>query len=165
MEKKPCRVLITGSFDPITKGHEALVSFASSLFEEVVLGLFRNPEKTYLFTEKERLSMLRAVAKGYPNVTVVASSGMVADFVKENGIACILKGVRNEKDFAYERAMADYNLAHGGVPTLLLPASEEVAHISSSLVCAALAEGKLPRDLLPEAVIPTAMKKIGGFPK
>ncbi len=159
------RALIPGSFDPITKGHEALVSAASLLFDEVVLALFINPEKSYLFTKEERLSMLSLVAEGYPNVSVCCSDGMVADFVKSEGISCIFKGVRNEADFVYEKEMAKYNLLHGGAPTLFLPAEEKTAHISSTLVRAHLAKGDLPNGLVPDAVLPILAKKMGGFAK
>ena len=159
------RALITGSFDPVTRGHEALLSEASRLFDEVVLGLFINPDKTYLFTKEERLAMLSAVAERYPNASVAFSDGMVADFARENNICCIFKGIRNEKDFLYEKEMADYNLAKSGVATVFLPAKEENAGISSSLVRESLTKGILPQDLLPEAVWEIVAKKISSFSK
>ena len=159
------RALITGSFDPITRGHEALLAEASRLFDEVVLGLFINPDKTYLFTKEERLAMLSAVAEGYPCASVVFSDGMVADFARENGICCIFKGIRNEKDLAYEKEMADYNLAHSGVPTVFLPAKEENIGISSSLVRESLTKGILPKEMLPEAILPLVAKKMSSFAK
>lgn len=162
---KPRRALIPGSFDPITKGHEALVFAASALFDEVVLALFINPEKHYIFTEEERLSMLKAVAAEYPNVTVAHSDGMVVDFVRREGISCIFKGIRNEKDLAYETEMAEYNLQNGGAPTLFLPAEKEMAEISSTAVREQLLKGILPQALVPEAILPILAKKMGTFAK
>ncbi|MBP3437272.1 MAG: pantetheine-phosphate adenylyltransferase [Clostridia bacterium] len=159
------RGLITGSFDPCTKGHENLIKRAVALFDCVDVVIFQNPQKKYLFSLEERLSFLRAVCQKYPTVTVGSSAGMVVDYVKDRGVCAIIKGVRDEKDFLYEKEMAAYNLEHGGAPTLLLPAEKEIEGVSSTLVREALAKGMLPKELLPREILPLVAKTYNLSPK
>ena len=86
-----------------------------------------------------------------PNVKVVSDAGTVADFAKAHNVSYLLKGVRNEADFLYEREMADVNRSRG-VETLLLPALPELREVSSSEVRRRLDGGKSKGDLLPPAV-------------
>ena len=90
---------------------------------------------------------------------------MVVDYVKDRGVCAIIKGVRDEKDFLYEKEMAAYNLEHGGAPTLLLPAEKEIEGVSSTLVREALAKGMLPKELLPREILPLVAKTYNLSPK
>lgn len=161
MENKVRRALIPGSFDPVTKGHESLIRRAAELFEEVYVVLFRNPEKTGLFTHEERLAFLRAVCEKYPTVSVGEDDGMVADYVKTHAISAIVKGARNEKDFLYELPMALYNRKNGGAETLLLYPEEGTEEISSSAVRERIATGISPRELLPDEITRKIDEKFG----
>lgn len=153
-------VLIPGSFDPPTRGHEALVRRACGIFDRVTVGLFVNPDKEYLFSEEERLAFLHAICDKYPNVSVISDRGMVADYARAHAVDALCKGIRNEADLAYENEMAKYNLAHG-VPTLYLYAETGTTDVSSTAVREALAQGKEARDLLsPE--ISDKVRKIFG---
>ena len=124
-------VLLPGSFDPLTRGHYAVIEAAARAFDEVRVMVFVNPDKTCLFPLSDRVEFLRLATANLPNVTVGSSEGLVADYVRENGISFIVKGVRCERDYLYERAMADWNAAHGA-KTFLFPAPEDVREISST---------------------------------
>ena len=137
-------VLLPGTYDPLTRGHLAVIEAAARRFDEVRAVIFVNPKKTCLFPLSDRLEFLRLATAGLPNVTVGFSDGLVADYVRENGIGFIVKGVRNERDFLYERDMADWNAAHGA-ETLFLPAPPEVQQISSTALRERLTAG-LPID-------------------
>ena len=139
-------VLLPGSYDPVTKGHFAVLSFAAQHFDAVHAVVFVNPDKECLFPLSDRLAFLRLAAAPFPNVTVDADQGLVADYVKRKGIDLIVKGVRDERDFLYEAGMADWNAAHGA-ETLLLPASPEVRAISSTTLRERLAKGEPIDDL------------------
>ncbi len=129
------KALICGSFDPVTNGHLELIQRTAPLFEETVVGIFVNPDKSYFFTDKERLSMLCKALQDIPSTRAELCSGYVADYCKENGIGVIVKGIRNEKDYLYELEMARFNKQRNPhTETLFLPAYGEMAEVSSSLV-------------------------------
>ena len=137
-------VLLPGTYDPVTRGHLSVIETAAALFDEVRAVIFVNPDKTMLFPLSDRLEFLRLATKDLPNVTVDSSAGLVADYARGNGIAFIVKGVRNERDFAYEREMAEWNAAHGA-KTLFFPSPSEVVGISSTSLRERLEKG-LPFD-------------------
>lgn len=149
------KALVTGSFDPPTIGHLELIAQAARMFDEVVVCVFRNSEKTYLFSEAERTEMLAAMIaeRGLSHVTVDVSDGYVADYAREKGIGFVFRGVRDEKDMAYEMEMARYN--HNRNPdleTLLWVAPTEQKGISSTEVRSLLQKGDLSEELLPKSV-------------
>jgi pantetheine-phosphate adenylyltransferase len=148
------RALITGSFDPPTLGHYDLVVRAAKAYDFVTVGMFLNPEKEYLFTYEERLALLKEAYRDIPNVDVIGSTGYVCDLAREGGYTAILRGVRNESDAAYERQMAEYNLAHSGVPTVLLPTDPALSHLSSSLVREKLKKGEDISSCIPAQALP-----------
>ena len=82
------KALVAGSFDPPTLGHLELIAEASRVFDEVVVGVFRNAEKEYLFSESERLQMISAMLaeRKLVNVMVDVSDGYVVDYAREKGI-------------------------------------------------------------------------------
>ena len=137
-------VLLPGTYDPATRGHFAVIETAAALFDEVRAVIFVNPDKTCLFPLSDRLEFLRLAAKDFPNVTVGFSDGLVVDYVRDNGISFILKGLRDGRDFAYEREMADWNGARGA-KTLLYPTPPELAEVSSTGLRERLEKG-LPFD-------------------
>lgn len=133
-------VLLPGTFDPLTRGHYAVIETAARHFDEVRVVVFVNPDKICLFPLSDRLDFLRLATTNLPNVTVGSSDGLVADYVRENGISFIVKGVRSERDYLYEREMADWNAARGA-KTFLFPAPEEVRDISSTALRMRLERG------------------------
>ena len=145
------KVLFTGSFDPVTVGHLSLITRAASLFDEVVCTVFNNAEKTHFLSAEKRLLLLRAAVAHLPNVTCDLSDGYVSDYVTNNGINAIIRGIRNGADLAYEREMAEYNMRHSGVETILLPAESGMEEVSSSLLRRLIREGKSTEGLLPDA--------------
>lgn len=156
MNRMSKKALVTGSFDPPTLGHLALIEQAARLFDEVVVCVFRNSEKEYWFSEAERSEMLLAMIaeRGLSNVTVDVSGGYVADYAREKGIGFVFRGVRNEKDMAYEMDMARYNRNRNpGLETVLWVASAEQKEISSTEVRSLLQKGVVPADLLPESIV------------
>ena len=146
------KVMITGSFDPVTIGHEDIIRRASMCFESVRVTVFINPEKPGMFSPDTRVSFLKRVCAKFSNVTVDFDDGMVVDYVKREGITLLLRAVRDERDLAYEMQMADYNRAHSGVETVFFAASPSLARISSSEVRKRIAQN-VPYDiLLPEEI-------------
>lgn len=127
-------VLFPGSFDPFTLGHADIVERALRLFDEVVIAIGYNEQKSGWMPVEERVKVIKELYKEEPRVRVESYTGLTVDFAKTNGISIIVRGVRTTKDFEYEMQLADMNRRLTGVETILLPASPELASLSSSLV-------------------------------
>ena len=153
MTKQPLHALFTGSFDPVTAGHEDIIRRVASLFDRVTVAVFHNKDKQGMFSPVERESLLRKVCAPYGNVRVTRDEGMVVDFVRREGIDLIVRAVRDEKDLAYEKEMAAFNKAHSGKETLLLFADESLAHLSSTEVRRRLTVGEDASPLLPASIV------------
>ncbi len=147
------KVLLCGSFDPVTRGHASLIRRAAALFDEVDVVLFENSDKKYLFSAEERLAFLSAVCAGIgPHVQAARSTGTVAGYAVSHNVDCIIKGVRGASDLFYEQDMAALNRLAGAPETLFFPTEPACAHISSSAVREFLKHG-LPTDgLLPPEI-------------
>ena len=128
------KVLFPGSFDPFTLGHADIVRRALGLFDEVVIAVGYNEQKEGWMPVDERVAAIRKLYKDEPRVTVESYTGLTAIFAKECGVTAILRGVRTTADFEYEMQMADVNRQLTGIETILLPASPQLASLSSSLV-------------------------------
>jgi len=147
------KCLFAGSFDPFTVGHADVVEKALALFDEVVIAVMVNPEKTYTFTLEERLSFIRTAYEKEPRVSVIADSGLAAEVCEKVGASFYVRGIRNGSDYDYETA--NYYAAKRFVPTLqtvYFPAEKEQLDISSSVVKTMMKNGKEYDKFLPEAI-------------
>lgn len=100
-----------GSFDPPTLGHIDIVKRASRIFDELLLVVAENRSKKYLFSAEERLDLAGKLVKPWKNVSVALCTGLVVDFLKEQNIPILLRGVRGEVDFSYEFEISMMNRA------------------------------------------------------
>ncbi|MBR3877810.1 MAG: pantetheine-phosphate adenylyltransferase [Bacteroidaceae bacterium] len=141
--------LFAGTFDPFTKGHHALVLRALAIFDKVVVAVGRNMGKKCLFTVEQRVEAIEKLYAADKRVEVMAYDGLTMDLAKEIGATALLRGVRNTKDFEYEREIADVNFRIGGIETVLLMSEPEHASISSSIVRELMNYGKDVTALLP----------------
>ena len=146
-------VILPGSYDPVTLGHLDMIRRAAEKYSEVYAVIFINPSKEYLFSEEQRLEMLRLACEDIPGVRVDFYSGRVVDYMREHGIGKIIKGYRNECDLEYEKVQAEYNLREGGYETELWQASEDFVSVSSTLARSLIASKEEISGILPEKVI------------
>ena len=129
------KVVYPGTFDPITRGHEDLVRRASSLFDEVIVGVAVSRLKSTFFPHEERLEMAREVLAECGNVKVEGFTGLLRDFVRQHGARVILRGLRAVSDFEYEFQMAGMNRTLiPDVETVFLTPSEQLMFISATIV-------------------------------
>jgi pantetheine-phosphate adenylyltransferase len=127
--------LCPGSFDPVTLGHIDIIERASRHFDEVVVAVIRNPQKTQsLFTLEERQEMLRECTAHLANVSIEFFKGLLVEFAREHGADAIVKGLRAVSDFDYELQMAQMNQRLSGIDTFFLSTSPNYSFLSSSLV-------------------------------
>jgi pantetheine-phosphate adenylyltransferase len=129
------KVVYPGTFDPITMGHEDIVRRAASLFSEVIVAVASNPGKKPFFDLSERVEMASHVLKDCPNVKVIGFSGLLMQFVQEQGARVVIRGLRAASDFEYEFQLAGMNRKlYPQVESVFLTPSEQFMFISSSLV-------------------------------
>ena len=146
----PRTALFAGSFDPYTIGHHSLVERALQMFDKVVIAVGYNSEKGGFATVEERMAAIAACHAGNSRVEVRSYTGLTMDFAREVGADVLLRGVRNIKDFEYERDLADINRMVGNIETLIMTTEPQYAALSSSVVRELLAYGKDVKALLPE---------------
>ena len=106
MERK---ALYAGSFDPVTNGHLNIIERAAKMYDSLTVAIAINPRKTGFFTFEERVEIAREVTKHIPNVKVDTFSGLLADYVNENGFIAYVRGLRATTDFENELQMAQMN--------------------------------------------------------
>ena len=125
--------VVSGSFDPITVGHEDIIRRAEEVFGKVVVAVSKNSEKTGLLGEEARLESVKAAFKGDTNIEVVKLEGLISVLVKKlDGV--LVRGLRSVSDFDYEKPMALMNKDLEGVETVFFASSPEHEYISSTLV-------------------------------
>lgn len=150
--RKKTTGLVTGTFDPVTKGHMEVIEEALRLFDEVVVAVLVNPEKQCMFTPEERLALLNAALSDNTRVKTLYSEDYAVDVARRVGADKLVRGVRGEGDEAYENAMAEYNRAHGFDTVFVTP--ERYADVSSTRARELISKGDF--RLLPENAIITA---------
>ncbi len=128
--------LFPGSFDPMTNGHLNLIERSAKLFDEVIIGVFINTSKQTLFTPEEKKYLIEEATKEMPNVRVIMQeTQLTVESAKSLGANFLIRGIRNVKDYEYEKDIAKMNqhLAPE-IETVFLLAEEPYAHVSSSLL-------------------------------
>lgn len=128
--------LFPGSFDPFTKGHENVIAKTAGLFDEIIIGVGENSTKTSFFTLESKLAHIQSLYASNPKVRVLTySQKLTVEFCRELGAGFIIRGLRDVKDFEYERSIAQMNHAlESSVETIFLVTDPEVNHINSTIV-------------------------------
>ena len=146
--------LFPGSFDPFTAGHLNILKRALTMFDEVVVAAGINIDKRGFFTTEQKLDIIRQATEGMEGVTVIAYENLTIDACRERGIKHIVRGVRNMIDFETERSIADANRRLAPeIETVIIPTSQEYAHISSTAVRDILKHGGDTSLFLPDNVV------------
>lgn len=140
--------LFPGSFDPFTIGHYDIVERALGLFDRVVIAIGENNTKQPIFPLDERLAAIRKAFADQPRVEVVSYSDLTVDLAQRIGAQFIIRGVRDTRDFEYERSIAEANKQLGNIETVLLYTRPEYAHISSTLVRDLLKHGRDVKEFI-----------------
>jgi pantetheine-phosphate adenylyltransferase len=148
-------MLYAGTFDPVTSGHLDVIRRAAALADELIVGVLTNSSKKCCFTVDERFEMLRIATAGIDGVTVDGFGGLLADYVKEKGVAAVVRGLRATTDFEYEIQMAQMNarLTGGAAETVFLMTNPKFSFVSSSLIKEVFTLGGDVRGLVPDEVL------------
>lgn len=145
--------IFPGSFDPFTLGHESIVLRALPLFDEIVIAVGYNTQKSGFFDLEKRKSWIETVFENEAKVRVESYQGLTADYCKRNGIQFILRGLRSSIDFEYERPIAHLNSSmFAGLETVFMLTLQEHSSISSSVVREIYRHGGDVTNFLPKAM-------------
>lgn len=146
--------IFPGSFDPFTRGHESVVRRGLGLFDRIIVAVGTNTTKSYYFSTEQRIEMISKTFQGESGVEVASFDGLTVDFCKENDIHFILRGLRDGKDFFYEKNIALMNHSlEQGVQTVFLLTDPEHAWISSTIIREILRNDGDVSPFLPDGMV------------
>ncbi|MDE5870591.1 MAG: pantetheine-phosphate adenylyltransferase [Muribaculaceae bacterium] len=143
------KAVFPGSFDPFTIGHKDIADRALRIFDHIVIGIGYNIQKVSARSIADRVKDIEALFADNDHVSVEAYTGLTVDFARRHGAGFIIRGLREVKDFEYERSLADTNAAISDIETVFLTARPELGFVSSSMVRELLANGYDASRFLP----------------
>lgn len=161
--------LYPGSFDPPTYGHLDVIRRGRRMFDRLIVGVGRNPDKSSLFTTDERVELIRLLAQqicqdepeGAP-VSVEPYEGLTVDAARQLGATILLRGVRNLNDMQYEAQQAVTNRELAGLETAFVVAGQSFAYVSSTLIRQVASMGSdlsVLSSMCPQPVIDALLEK------
>ena len=130
------RCVYAASFDPITNGHLWVIEQGERLFDELIVAIGSNPDKQYEFSLDERVDLVKASLAGHGKATVdTYENRFLVEYARSRGAEFVLRGIRTELDYQYERSMKYINSdLDADVVTIFLMPPREIAEVSSSVV-------------------------------
>ncbi len=148
------KAVFSGSFDPITKGHEDIVMKALPLFDEVIVAIGINNVKKYTFSLEQRIQWIKDTFADYPKVKVMSYEGLTVNFCKENGANFIIRGLRGAADLEYETTIAEANKKiNPDVETVFFLTEPSLRCVSSTVVKDLLKHNYPVAEFVPDKVV------------
>ncbi len=145
--------VFAGTFDPITLGHISVIERGLSLFDEIIIGIGKNSNKEGYFPLEQRLNWIKKIFHNTPNITVHTYEGLTIDFCKTVHAGFILRGLRDGKDFEYERSLGMMNHAIAkDIETVYLVTEPQFSAINSIIIRDILKHGGDASQFLPNEV-------------
>ena len=159
------KVVYPGSFDPVTNGHLDIIKRAANLFDNLVVAVFKNPQKNPLFTMEERVELLKGSIKelsDISNIEIDSFSGLTMEYVKSKDATAIIRGLRAVSDFEGEFQMASMNKKLDcDIETIFFMTDSKYAFLSSSVVKEVAQFGGEVSDVVPDCVYRAILDKYG----
>ena len=157
------RAIYPGTFDPVTYGHIDLIQRARRIFDEVIVAVAHNPSKHPLFSEEERVTLLRKATRSMRGVVVDQFDSLVVDYVRRKHTRVVIRGLRMLSDFEYEFQMALTNRKlSDAVETIFMMPSESYAYVSARLIKEAGGFGADLSAFVPRFVAQALHRKLHG---
>lgn len=157
------KVVYPGTFDPVTNGHLDIIKRCAKKFDKVIVLVLNNPAKKHMFTVEERIKLLKEVTLDIENVEIDSYSGLLVDYMKQNQIEMIVRGMRAVSDFEYEMQMALMNnRLYNEAETLFMIARNQYSYLSSSIVKEVATFNGDITGLVPEKVELAIKEKLKG---
>ena len=143
-----------GSFDPITRGHESIILRALPLFDEIIIAIGVNVEKSGFFPLEKRIEWITHVFRNEPKVNVFSYEGLTVDFCRKVNSEFLLRGLRTSSDFEFERSIGHINKQlYPGIETVFLLTQPEYMSLNSSIVREIVRYGGDASQFVPEGVV------------
>ncbi len=162
----PSVAVYPGSFDPITNGHIDIIRRSAEVFDQVVVLVAVNSEKKTLFTQDERVALIRSVFADQPKVKVESFEGLLVEYMRQRGIRVVVRGLRAVSDFEYEFQMALMNRKiYPEAETFFLATRENYSYVSSRILKEVFQLGGCIEDLAPQVVIDAMRAKFRPPPR
>ena len=150
-----------GSFDPVTSGHLNIIRRAAQNFDKLIVCVMVNAGKNPMFTQEERVELIRRVTRNIPNVEVDSSDELLAEYARKKNCCVIVKGLRAVSDFENEFLMALINRKlNPNLDTMFLSADSQYMYLSSSTVKELGAYNADLTGFIPEEIIPDFQEKL-----
>lgn len=150
---KKVTAIYPGSFDPPTNGHLDLIHRGSRVFDQLIVAILRNPDKTPLFSVGDRKRMLEDLTANIKNVSVETFDGLTVEFAAKVNAGAMLRGIRALSDYEYELQIAMMNRKLSPeLETVFMMPAEQYSYLSSRLVREAAKLGGDVSTLVPELV-------------
>lgn len=154
MDKEKLKIAVyPGSFDPPTLGHFDLIKRASKIFDKLIILVSDSKNKNYMFSKEERFVMVKDMVKDCENVEVQMLNGLLVDYLKENKINFVIRGLRITSDFDYEFQMSSFNkVLYPEIETIYIMSDIKYTLLSSSLVRELISNNGDISKFVPESV-------------
>lgn len=147
------KAVFPGTFDPITIGHVDIVRRALPLFDEIIIGIGRNNDKTHLFDLETRMGWIRSIFEDEPKVSIDHYPGLTVDFARYKNAGFILRGLRSVTDFEYEFQISQVNKSiNSAIETVFIMSTPAYTPISSKIVRDIIIKGGDYKPFVPEEV-------------
>ncbi len=155
------KAIYAGTFDPVTMGHLDVVERAARIFPELVVAVAAVTGKSTLFSQKERVELVKTATAGLKNVTVKPFDGLLVEYARSQGVGVLIRGLRAFSDFEYEFQMALTNRRLApDIETLFLMPKEDHSFISSTNVKQVASLGGNVTEFVPAAVAKALKRKL-----
>lgn len=147
------KAVYAGTFDPMTMGHLDVVERAAKIFPELIVAVAAVTGKSTLFSQQERVALIKQALTGLPNVTVQSFDGLLVEYARSQGAGVLIRGLRAFSDFEYEFQMALTNRRLApDIETLFLMPKQDYSFISSTNVKQVASLGGNVAEFVPAAV-------------
>ena len=153
------KAIFPGTFDPFTLGHLDVLKRSVLIFDEIIIGIGKNSDKKSMFSVEDRISFIKNSTVELKNVKVMSYEGLTIDFCKNVNANFIVRGVRNNGDFEFEKAIARTNRLLSKIETVFLLTSAETSFISSSIVRELIKNNGNYHELIPESITKILLNK------
>ncbi|MCA6365019.1 MAG: pantetheine-phosphate adenylyltransferase [Bacteroidetes bacterium] len=145
--------IFPGSFDPFTRGHESLVRRVLPLFDELIVAIGINSNKSYFFPLEKRQRWIEQTFADEPKVKVETFSGLTIDYCRKKGSQFIVRGLRTTADLEFEKAIAQMNKAMADeIETLFILPTPELSAINSTIIRDIVRNGGDASKFVPAAI-------------
>jgi pantetheine-phosphate adenylyltransferase len=142
-----------GSFDPITNGHVDIIKRGIRIFDEVIVLIAYNPNKSFTFSVEERMQMVQEIIADISGVKVDSHAGLLVDYLKKTNNSIVLRGMRALSDFEYEFQMALMNRRQTReIETVFLMSGFKWFYTSSKIIKEVVSMGGSIKGLVPDNV-------------